>query len=114
MESCKILCFGGDDRFYEDMHFEHSIPSAQDFENCMQNLKNHNFSVDYILTHIPSGNIYRFIQQYSDCISDTMEFFNRLEKEVDYKKWYFGSIHKNKYITPKTQSIYTDIKLLGE
>lgn len=113
LDDAKILCFGGTDNFEFDLYSDKYMPVQSDFDNCMINLEKHNFNVDYILTHIPSGNISRFINLGSYTMSAQMDFFDTLESKVTYKKWYFGSIHQDKYVSPKVQSVYTDVKLLG-
>ena len=35
-------------------------------------------------------------------------------EKVDYKKWYFGFYHKDKYISTKAQAVYTDVYKIGD
>ena len=35
-------------------------------------------------------------------------YFDELSRNIVYKKWYFGSLHKNKRI-PRGQCLFTDI-----
>ena len=89
-------------------------PTSADFENCSANLEKAADSVDYILTHIPSGRINRFINLDSYATSETMDFFDLVAKDVEYKKWYFGCLHLDKYVSPKVQAVYTDVYALWE
>lgn len=114
LEDTKILCFGGSDLYDPDIFIPENVPSQTDFARCIGNLSRNDNSVDYILTHIPRGEINRFINLTSLANSETMDFFDRINKIAGYKKWYFGSIHQDKYISPLAQAVYTDVKLLGE
>ena len=49
--------------------------------------------------------------------NDAMQLKNILDilqSKVRYKKWYFGCGHKDKYISPKMQSVYEEVYKLGE
>ncbi|MBE6877879.1 MAG: hypothetical protein E7488_01750 [Ruminococcaceae bacterium] len=114
IENRKLLCFGGNDIYDPDIVESFDDPAAADFENCGANLEKHGNSVDYILTHIPSGRINRFINLDSHATSETMDFFDLVAKDVDYKKWYFGCLHLDKYISPKVQAVYLDVHALWQ
>jgi len=89
-------------------------PSDADFENCSANLRRHGWKVDYILTHSPSGNINRFLDMDSFTFGKLFDYFDMLSEKVDYKKWYFGFYHKDKYISTKAQAVYTDVYKIGD
>lgn len=109
IEGKTILCFGGGDGFVPDFKFEQSVPNQTDFENCVANLKKHQNKVDYILTHLPSGKINRFINLESYHTSLLMEFFDAVTDKVEYTRWYFGSVHQDKYISSKAQAVYQSV-----
>lgn len=109
IEGRKLLCFGGNDIYDPDIVESFDDPTAEDFDNCGRNLEEHGNTVDFILTHIPSGRINRFINLDSYATSETMDFFDLVSKDITYTKWYFGCLHLDKYISPKVQAVYTDI-----
>ena len=114
IEGRKLLFFGDNDIYDPDIVESFDDPTQKDFENCATSLENHGDSVDYILTHIPSGRINRFIHLDSHATSETMDFFDIIAKNVEYKKWYFGCLHLDKYVSPKVQGVYTDVLPLWE
>ena len=114
IEGRKLLFFGGNDIYDPDIVESFDDPTAADFENCSANLEKAADSVDYILTHIPSGRINRFINLDSYATSETMDFFDLVAKDVEYKKWYFGCLHLDKYVSPKVQAVYMDVLPLWE
>lgn len=114
LEGHRILFFGGSDVYDPDIYIPADMPTRQEFENCTNRLSFCNYSVDYILTHIPRGEISRFINLTSLTTSETMDYFDRIGKLLTYKKWYFGSVHQDKYVSPLAQAVYTDVRVLGE
>ena len=113
IDDMKLLCFGGADDFMDDV-FSDYPPSQADFDNCTQNLDRHGWKVDYVLTHSPSGNINRFINMDSFTFGHLFDYLDEISTKLDYKKWYFGFYHKNKYISSKAQAVYTDVYKLGD
>jgi len=114
IEGKKLLCFGGCDSYDADIIVSQNDPCQKDFNRCTANLNLNNNSVDYILTHMPSGKINRFINLDSNFYSECMDFFDTVANTVQYEKWYFGCLHLDKYISPKVQAVYTDVLPLWE
>ena len=112
-DDMKILCFGGDDDLFEDV-FGDMPPSQEDFDNCLGNLEKAGYKVDYILTHSPSGMIDRFLNLDSQNFGHLYTFFDEVAEKTDYKKWYFGFYHKDKFISNKAQAVYEEVYRLGE
>ena len=113
IEDMKLLCFGGADDFMDDV-FSDYPPCQADFDRCTQNLDRHNWQVDYVLTHSPSGNINRFINMDSFTFGQLFDYLDEISAKLEYKKWYFGFYHKDKYISSKAQAVYTDVYKLGD
>lgn len=110
MEGKKFLCFGGGEGFEPDLIFEQSpTPSVEEFNTCFENLKQCDNNVDYILTHMPSGKISRFINLNSNHTSMFLDFLDDISDKVTYKRWYFGFYHTDKYISPKALAVYQNI-----
>ena len=114
LEGKKLLCFGGCDCYDADIISSENDPTQQDFNRCSALVRLNNHSVDYILTHMPSGRINRFINLDSNFYSETMDFFDTLSETMQYTKWYFGCMHLDKFVSPKVQAVYTDILPLWE
>ena len=113
IEDLKLLCFGGADDYIDDV-FSDYPPCKEDFDRCTANLERHNWKVDYILTHSPSGNINRFINMDSFTFGNLFDYLDEVGTKTDYKKWYFGFYHKDKYISSKAQAVYTDVYKIGD
>lgn len=112
-DDMKILCFGGADDYIDDV-FSDYPPSQADFDTCTANLEKHNWKVDYVLTHSPSGNINRFLNMDSFTFGSLFDYLDEIGNKLEYKKWYFGFYHKDKYVSSKAQAVYTDVYKLGD
>lgn len=113
IEDMKILCFGGADDYMDDV-FSDYPPAEADFSRCNENLERHGWKVDYVLTHSPSGIISRFLDMDSFATGALFDYFDEITHRLEYKKWFFGMHHKDKYISSKTQAVYTEMYKLGE
>ena len=113
IEDMKVLCFGGADDYMDDV-FSDYPPSQRDFDRCNANLEKAGWQVDYVLTHSPSGIINRFLNMDSFATGSLFDYFDELAHKLEYRKWYFGMYHKDKFISSKAQAVYTDMYKLGE
>ncbi len=107
-DDMKILCFGGADN--QDLDIEvSSEPNIDDFNTCVENLKTYNFEIDYILTHSPAGITNNLLTKETPAVGYVFKFLDLVYEKATYKKWYFGYCHQDKYVSPKMQSVYTNI-----
>ena len=113
IEDMKLLCFGGADDYIPDV-FSDYPPQQADFDRCNENLEKAGWKVDYILSHSPSGIIGRFLNLESFMTGNLLDYFDEISHKTEYKKWYFGMYHKDKYISSKAQAVYTEMYRLGE
>lgn len=90
--------------------WEEELPSAEEMHNGMKNLANHDFKVDYIITHSPSTSEQVLISggafTDTDCLTN---YLDEVKSKTKYKKHFFGHLHKDKCINEKDRCIYQDI-----
>jgi hypothetical protein len=90
------------------------IPNEAEFQEGMQNLKQHNMSVDYVITHTAPNNIIQQLdldfngERIKDPTSQKLHYFM---ENVRFKQWYFGHFHTDKSINNFT-AIYDKIEVL--
>ncbi len=113
IEDMKVLCFGGADDYIDDV-FSDFPPSQEDFDRCNANLEKAGWQVDYVLTHSPSGIVNRFLNLDSFTTGALFDYLDEITHKLTYKKWYFGMYHKDKYISNKSQAVYTNVYKIGE
>ena len=120
IEGNSIFTFGGA-RSIDKIHrkegvswWSQELPSKEEIEYAIDNLEKVKFKVDYVITHTTSQNTMReeFYFKEDELINN---FFNFLEEELGFKKWYFGHFHEDKTIWDnKRISLYEKIVKLGD
>ena len=100
IEGKSFLCMGGatsTDKYLRKEGIswwkEENI-TDKDLANAFENLKKHNYEVDYVLTHCaPTSTLMRMFPFDAD---DNTDQLDRLKAKTNFKKWYFGHYHQDK------------------
>lgn len=71
--------------------WKEELPSDEECEEGMENLRKHDFHVDYILSHTPPTSV--FLQIVSGEPDATNKYLQTVKDMTDYKQWYFGHMH---------------------
>ena len=109
----KIFTMGGAysiDRYLRTLnksYWREEIPENGEYREAIQNLKEHNHSVDVIITHTAPREIIRRMGKYPD--AHDMELTGFLEwimYEVKFEHWYFGHWHLDQTIDGKYTACY--------
>ena len=88
------------------------MPSKIDYNEAIENLEKHDFSVDYIITHAaPDSIMSRFYPKHDDEL-ELNRFLEYIKNNVRYKHWYFGHLHFDINIDNKHTVLYDKITLL--
>lgn len=78
-------------------------------EEGIRNLKAHNNSVDFIVTHCSSSSTQILIggsNYKSDIIT---RYFEKLRCSIKFKKWFFGHYHDNRNVNAEEILLYEQI-----
>ena len=111
----KIFTMGGAysiDRYMRTLnksYWKEELPSGEEYREAIQNLKEHNNSVDLVITHTAPREIIRRMGKYPD--AHDMELTGFLEwimYEVKFEHWYFGHWHLDQTIDGKYTVAYFD------
>ena len=65
-----------------------------------------------VITHEPSAKVKEFLQmQFTEKSRVTLlnTYFEELAGAVDYRKWYFGSLHMDKHISATQVAVFTNV-----
>lgn len=85
------------------------IPTSAERMHALDNLEKVNNKVDFILTHEAPASVINWVS-----IFPPTEYSMWLERNirycVEYKHWYFGHYHLNKYINDKETCLYEQIR----
>lgn len=108
IEGKKIFTMGGGysrDRYMRVLgksYWRDEMPSDAEYKLAIANLKSHNFSVDYIITHTAPTEIIRYMRSIPDPHEIELNgFLEWVMYETKFKRWYFGHWHNDKEITDK-------------
>lgn len=112
--------------------WKEELPSYSELNEGLINLQNHNFKVDYILSHTCSqstiNEIYNINKDYvlENCTKETQfefkrftsshysnidilnRYFDEIKKITAYTHWYFGHFHMDLPINNKETIVYND------
>lgn len=124
IEEKRIFTFGGATSIDRYMRREHiswwarEMPSFEELDEGLANLKRHNNTVDYIVTHSCDEKALWYPPLRERGVK--METFpeNRLlsyfEDIVTYKHWYFGHYHMDGNLTDKKSVLFQQVLPLGQ
>lgn len=122
IEDKRIFTFGGansHDKVYRKegkSWCQQEMPTVQEMSCGIDNLMEHNWDIDYIITHTcpysymplltPDINGDVQLERYFDFVKNELD-----SRHIDYK-WYFGHFYKNLEIGEKSECLYNKIKLI--
>ena len=101
-----------DIRIANDTWYPEESPSQQELIEGAENMATYNNIVDIVITHEPSAKVKEFLQmQFTEKSRVTLlnTYFEELAGAVDYRKWYFGSLHMDKHISGTQVAVFTDV-----
>ena len=90
--------------------WEQELASEEEMNEGRNNLRKHDYTVDYIITHCCSSGTQELLGgngiYQADKETDYLEF---IKNYANYKKWFFGHYHDNKNVNNKEILIYEQI-----
>ncbi|MGN0529244.1 MAG: metallophosphoesterase [Eubacterium sp.] len=113
-----FFCMGGGESEDKEMREEgvswwkEEMPSAEELRNGARNLKDYDFTVDYVITYEAPALAKDFIKLHSNQdvhLTPLNTYLQELMKSVDYMHWYFGSLHLDLPISKKTTAVFNEI-----
>ena len=91
--------------------WEEEFPTQEEIDFAFRNLEEHNWEVDYIITHSAPTNILPLVSEFFisnakadiDIVNSTLE---KIRQKTTFDHWYFGHYHGNKEIDDKFTILY--------
>lgn len=112
----KIYTFGGGESEDKEMRvemgkwWEREMPTIDEMREGAENLEAVGKQVDYIITHEPPSRVKSMLDGGKTGGFNALDaYFEEISKEIDFKKWFFGSIHMDKKITSKHYAVFTGL-----
>ena len=91
--------------------WQEELPSNQEYAEAIQNLKESQMRVDYILTHTAPREIIRRMGEKPDVHDiELTGFLEWVMYEVEFKKWFFGHWHVDRDIDDKFSALWYNVK----
>ena len=90
------------------------MPSDDEYEEAIQNLKLHNHQVDYIITHTAPTSIVNQLIPGIKPPNQLTDILEAIKIGTKYKHWYFGHFHDDRDIDEKHTLLYYNIIPLEE
>ena len=118
IEGKTFFTMGGDEspdidlRLSNNTWFKEESPSQQELLEGAENIERYNNKVDYIITHEPMARIKDFLQLKTlnkNRLSILNTYLEELGNACEYKKWYFGSMHLDKYVSQSQVAVFNKI-----
>ena len=118
IEGTKIFTMGGGESPDIDIRFEMNtwsdmeIPTREELMEGVDNLQKYGGKVDLIVTHEPPAKIKDFLrlQTGSDAsITAINTYLEDVSRICEFRHWYFGSLHLDKFISTTHISVFNNI-----
>lgn len=112
IEGKRFFVFGGGDspekafRIEAGKWWSKESPSFEEMQHGVDCLKENAFSVDYIITHTPCPGIAKYEHQRATVLE---LYFERVEKAVRHRKWFFGCLHINRHFTARCEGVFDNV-----
>ncbi len=125
IEGLKFFTMGGGESPDIDIRFENNVwskselPSRDELLEGAENLEKHLCKVDFVITHEPPVKIKTFLMlkdSESPAVNGLNTYLEELSEACEFRRWFFGSMHLDKYISGTHVAVYQFIinPLTGE
>jgi len=85
------------------------LPTEEEMQNGLDNLKKHNNKVDYIITHSPSASVTALLGHGLYEQDRLTQYLEEIRINTEYKKHFMGHMHINRAINDKDIILYEQI-----
>ena len=89
-----------------------SLPKDEELEYAVVNIEEQRHRVDIIITHEAPASVKRMINRGAS-INDLNIFLDTVMHNTRYQKWYFGSLHEDRQISPHLISVFEEVHKIG-
>ncbi|HBT63721.1 MAG TPA: hypothetical protein DEB10_03545 [Ruminococcaceae bacterium] len=114
IENEKYFVFGGGESLEHDIRadnktwWEREMPSGEEMLQGRRRLREHGNKVNYILTHEYPGKSGSYLDK-NGRHNGVNAYLGLIESEVDYVRWFFGSLHIDKILSKSLLSVFQNI-----
>lgn len=118
IEGEKIFVMGGGEGYENDLLYGRDgrsvleTPTAEELRNGLNNLERCSYKVDYIITHEPCKKVKAFLSlKTNEAVEFSLlnTYFQQLSSGCEYTRWFFGSLHEDKFISPSQIAVFNSL-----
>ncbi len=118
IDSVKVFTMGGGESSDIDIRRDvgawskEEIPTQEELLEGAENLEVAGYDIDIIITHEPPLKVKSFLNLNDSSmlrVTALNAYFEELSGNCSFKKWYFGSLHIDKYISSTHRAVFKDI-----
>lgn len=96
------------------------MPSEEEYQNALSNLKQVNYQVDYIITHMASSETVYYLSTLrhlgiKNSVTEELPlatFLDNVQHKVLYRHWYFGHFHVDVGLWKNQTAIFNSVREL--
>ena len=89
--------------------WQDEIPSYKEIEEGFTNLEQHDYTVDYVLTHTSPSRFVQKMLPYAYPTDPTHKMLDAFEEKLKFKEWFFGHWHMDRHLSSKYRVVYHDV-----
>lgn len=118
----KLFTFGGAQSHYKEYRRENinwwpdEMPSDEEFEEGFKNLEQHNWEVDYVITHMCPTSTLQIVKDLITTeinVDQLSEYLEQIQLRLRYRRWLFGHFHQDIALPNNHKLIYKTIEELS-
>lgn len=91
-----------------NMWFERELPSKEEFEEGVRQLKAYGSKIDYIITHEPPAQIKGTIDPELTQ-NPVNTYLDQISRQITFDKWFFGSMHLDEEIKKGFFGVFNEL-----
>lgn len=109
VEDKSVFALGGGLPPYADEDDDKgSLPTDEELEYAVNNIREHGRTADIIITHEAPASVKRLIDR-SATINDLNIFLDTVLHNTRYGKWYFGGLHQDRAVSDKLICVFEEV-----
>ena len=117
IEGASFFTFGGGESpdyemIDEKSRMREAMPTPYEMHEGAENLDDFGGAIDYVLTHEPPSLVKSAILMRrgdTDRVNKLGGYLEELNRSIEFKHWYFGSMHEDRIVTPKHTAVFKNI-----
>ena len=90
--------------------WKEELPSEEEMQEGLDNLKKHHDEVNYIITHCTASSIQAVLSKGMYKVDRLTDYLETLKQTLTYDHWYFGHYHEDLEVSDKETLLYYKIR----